>query len=236
MLFLVMFMAFLLRRPLEIVDAQSGTPELVVLALVVLRHPAVQFLKELLRSASCQFAQFRQVTVWKIIITYFSLKVGGLPLGVDIVVDGIEEIGGLDPEDGKLFGGSGPGDVSMGNKPDTAVFQALDQADPHKFIQHGTRRDVAAVMPDQIAETSLLAVEAKRERVTFCIKETGIAGPAADDPCGPFLLRHCFVVARVRKPFDPQHLLAGKPGKHGDARDRLFAPSGGEALLGHLYE
>src|SRR6185369_9519737 len=159
MLFLVMFMAFLLRRPLEIVDAQSGTPELVVLALVVLRHPAVQFLKELLRSASCQFAQFRQVTVWKIIITYFSLKVGGLPLGVDIVVDGIQEIRGFDSEDGKLLGCSGLRDIAVGNQADTAVFLTLDQADPEEFIQHGTRWDVAAVTPDQIAETPLLAVE-----------------------------------------------------------------------------
>jgi hypothetical protein len=153
------FMVFLLRWPLEIVDAQSGTSELVALArLVVLRHPAVQFFKEFLRSASCQFAQLGQVTVWKIIITYFSLKVGGLALCVDIVVDGIEEIGGLDPQDGKLLGGSGLGDVAMGNQADPAVFLALDQADPQEFIQHGARRDVAAVMPDKLAETPLLPV------------------------------------------------------------------------------
>jgi hypothetical protein len=46
MLPLEMLMVFLLRRPLEIVDAQSGTSNLVALArLVVLRHPAVHFLK-----------------------------------------------------------------------------------------------------------------------------------------------------------------------------------------------
>src|SRR6185369_9542769 len=120
---------------------------------------AVQLFKEFLRSALCQFAQFRQVPFWKSIITHFSLKVGGLPLGVDIVVDGIKKIRGLDPEDGKLLGGSGPGDVTMGNQPDTAVFPALDQADPVEFIQHGTRGDVAAVMPYQIAEAPLLPVE-----------------------------------------------------------------------------
>jgi hypothetical protein len=85
-------------------DSAPFAADLWIGVAVAGRQPAVQFFKQLLRMGSRQLAELREGFVRQIVVEHLALKFGRRVARLEIVADGIDQVGRVNAMDSSALG------------------------------------------------------------------------------------------------------------------------------------